>query len=87
MRPAADFSSLISHLITEKVIMDLLRAMLESAVAEHLARVSTMRMAADNARSLLGDLTAECNVASRHSATSALLDIVTGYRAATEGEA
>jgi F0F1-type ATP synthase gamma subunit len=40
-----------------------------------------MRLAADNARRLVNDLTAQCNLARRNAITNSLLEIVAGYEA------
>jgi F0F1-type ATP synthase gamma subunit len=50
-----------------------------SAVAEQLARIAAVRVAADNARRLLERLELESVVAERQAITSDLLELVAGY--------
>jgi F-type H+-transporting ATPase subunit gamma len=85
VKPAGDLPTLLTHLLTEHVLVGLYRAAVESAISEQLARIATMRKAEDNARRLVDDLTAEYNVASQHAATQSLLEIVAGYEAAGGG--
>jgi F-type H+-transporting ATPase subunit gamma len=77
--PPGDRPILLTHLMTEQVLVTLFRAVMESVISEQLARIYTMRLAADNARRLVDDLTAQCNLARRNAITSSLLEIVAGY--------
>jgi F-type H+-transporting ATPase subunit gamma len=79
--PAADTPALVTHLMTEQVLVDLFRSVIGSVISEQLARVYTMRLAADNARRLLDDLTAGCNLMRRNAITDSLLEIIAGYEA------
>jgi F-type H+-transporting ATPase subunit gamma len=79
--PAGDTPILLTHLTTEQVLVGLFRSVMESVISEQLARIYTMRLAADNARRLLDDLTAQCNLARRNAITNSLLEIVAGYEA------
>jgi ATP synthase F1 gamma subunit len=79
--PAGDAPILLTHLVTELVLVGLFRSVMESVISEQLARIYTMRLAADNARRLVSDLTAQCNLARRNAITNSLLEIVAGYEA------
>jgi F0F1-type ATP synthase gamma subunit len=79
--PAGDTPILLTHLMTELVLVGLFRSVMESVISEQLARIYTMRLAGDNARRLANDLTAQCNLARRNAITNSLLEIVAGYEA------
>ena len=79
VKPATDVPNLLVHLISEYVLTELYSAAIESAVSEQLARVAAMRLASDNARKLLDELTTQYNLARQRSVTQSLLEIVTGY--------
>jgi F-type H+-transporting ATPase subunit gamma len=81
VKPGEDVDALFTHLVTERVLIDLYRAVIESAISEELARVSAMRLATDNAEKLLDELTLDANRARQHSETNALLEIISGFRA------
>ncbi len=81
VEPAGDLRGLLTHLLTERLLVELTRVVMESALSEQLARVYTMRLAADNARALVARLTLEHNVARRNAITNALLEVVAGYEA------
>ncbi len=83
--PAGDTSVLVTHLMTEQVLVDLFRSVMESVISEQLARIYTMRLAADNAGRLVEDLTAQCNLARRNAITNSLLEVVAGYEATVRG--
>jgi ATP synthase F1 gamma subunit len=82
VKPAADQPALLTHLLTEYVLVGLYRAAVESAISEQLARSATTRMAVENARRLVDDLTLQCGLARQHAATQSLLEIVAGHQAA-----
>ncbi len=84
IRPASDTENLFTHLSTERVLIDLYQAVIESAISEELARVAAMRLATDNARHLLEQLTLDANRARQASQTNALLEIISGFQAASE---
>jgi F-type H+-transporting ATPase subunit gamma len=79
--PADDTAALVTHLMTEQALVDLFRSVIGSVISEQLARVYTMRLAADNARRLVDELTARCNLVRRSAITNSLLEIVAGYEA------
>ncbi len=84
VKPVGDAASLVVHLLTEYLLIELYRAVVESTISEQLARIATMHRAADNARRLLDELTRDYNLARHHAETNALLEILTGYQATTE---
>lgn len=86
VKPARDAANLYTQLITERVLIDLYRAVIESAISEELARVAAMRLATDNAQHLLQELTLDANRARQVSETNALLEIVSGFEAASAPE-
>jgi len=86
IKPTGDAAALLTHLLTERVLVGLYQAVIDSAVSEQLARMYTMRLAAENARRLVDRLTLEYNMARRNAITAALLEVAAGY-AATPGEA
>ncbi len=79
--PAGDRPLLLTHLMTEQVLVGLYRSVMESVISEQLARIYTMRLAADHARHLVDHLTLQCNLARRNAITNSLLEIVAGYDA------
>jgi F-type H+-transporting ATPase subunit gamma len=81
VKPVGDAPVLMTHLLTEYLLIELYRAIRESVISEQLARVQTMRLAGENARKLLDKLTLEYHLAQSHALTSALLEITTGYEA------
>jgi F-type H+-transporting ATPase subunit gamma len=82
VKPAPDLPALLTHLLTEYVLVGLYRAEVESAISEQLARIVTMRMAVENARRLVDDLTLQYNLTRQHAVTQSLLEIIAGYEAA-----
>ncbi len=86
IKPPGDLTVLITHVLTEALLLDLYRVIIESSVSEQLSRIYSMRLAAENADGLLGELTRNLIVARRHEETSALLEVVSGYQLATETE-
>jgi F-type H+-transporting ATPase subunit gamma len=81
VKPPGDTPALITHLLTESLLIGLYQAVTASVISEQLARIYTMRLAVDNAQKLLDRLTLEHNLALSHAATSALLEIIAGYEA------
>jgi F-type H+-transporting ATPase subunit gamma len=79
IKPAWDAEELLTQMITERVLIDIYHAVVESAVSEELARVAAMRLAVENARHLLEDLTLEANRTLQISETNALLEIIGGF--------
>lgn len=82
VKPASDLPALVRHLLTELVLVDVYGAVLASFVSEQLARISSMRLAVENARRLADSLAGEYSLARRHYITTSLLEIVAGYEAA-----
>jgi F-type H+-transporting ATPase subunit gamma len=81
VKPAGDAPVLMTHLLTEYLLVELYRAVRESVISEQLARVQAMRLAGENARKLLDELTLEYHLAQSHAVTNALLEIIAGYEA------
>ncbi len=84
IRPDFDAPALIQHLLAEHAIAGLYQAVLESLVSEQLARMSAMRLAADNARRLADRLRFDYNLARQREETNSLLELINGYLVATE---
>jgi ATP synthase F1 gamma subunit len=81
VKPAGDAPVLMTHLLTEYLLVELYRAVRESVISEQLARVQAMRLAGENAHKLLDELTLEYHLAQSHAVTNALLEILAGYEA------
>jgi F-type H+-transporting ATPase subunit gamma len=81
VKPAGDAPVLMTHLLTEYLLIELYRAIRESVISEQLARVQTMRLAGEHARQLLDQLTLDYHLAQSHAVTNALLEIIAGYEA------
>jgi F-type H+-transporting ATPase subunit gamma len=72
---------LLAQLIPEYVNVSLYRALLESAASEHGARMTAMRNAAENAESMMDDLTLEMNRVRQSEITQEILEVVAGAEA------
>jgi F-type H+-transporting ATPase subunit gamma len=72
---------LLATLIPEYVNISLYRALLESAASEHGARMTAMRTAAENAESMIDDLTLEMNRVRQAEITQEILEVVSGAEA------
>jgi F-type H+-transporting ATPase subunit gamma len=72
---------LLGRLIPEYVTISVYRALLESAASELGARMTAMRNAAENAESMIGDLTLEMNRARQAEITQEILEVVGGAEA------
>ncbi len=83
IKPAEDVSALVTHLITERVLIDLYEAIILSSTSEELARVAAMKLATDNARKRLDELSVAANQARQFAETNALLEIISGFEAAS----
>ena len=68
----------VKSLIPNVVTLRLYAALLDSAVAEHAARMVAMQVATDNADGLISELTLEYNKCRQQAITNELLDIVSG---------
>lgn len=76
-----DPEELLARLIPEYVTISVYRALLESAASELGARMTAMRNAAENAESMIGDLTLEMNRVRQSEITQEILEVVAGAEA------
>jgi F-type H+-transporting ATPase subunit gamma len=76
-----DAEELLSQLIPEYVNITVYRALLESAASELGARMTAMRNAAENAETMMDDLTLEMNRARQAEITQEILEVVAGAEA------
>ena len=76
-----DAEVLLSQLIPEYVNISVYRALLESAASELGARMTAMRNAAENAETMMDDLTLEMNRARQAEITQEILEVVAGAEA------
>jgi F-type H+-transporting ATPase subunit gamma len=72
---------LLSRLVPDYVNLSVYRALLESAASEHGARMTAMRNAAENATSMIDDLTLEMNRVRQAEITQEILEVVAGAEA------
>jgi len=72
---------LLGRLIPEYVTISVYRALLESAASELGARMTAMRNAAENAETMIGDLTLEMNRVRQAEITQEILEVVSGAEA------
>ena len=72
---------IINELIPKSLKVQFFKAILDSFVAEHGARMTTMHMATDNATELIRELTLEYNKARQASITNEILEVVSGAEA------
>jgi F-type H+-transporting ATPase subunit gamma len=72
---------LLARLIPEYVTISVYRALLESAASELGARMTAMRNAAENAETMMGDLTLEMNRVRQAEITQEILEVVAGAEA------
>ncbi len=72
---------IIEELIPRALKIQFYKALLDSFVAEHGARMTAMHMATDNASGLIKDLTLEYNKARQASITNQILEVVSGAEA------
>jgi len=72
---------LLAQLIPEYVNIMVYRALLESAASEHGARMTAMRNAAENAETMIEDLTLEMNRVRQSEITQEILEVVAGAEA------
>ena len=70
-----------AQLIPEYVNISVYRALLESAASELGARMTAMRNAAENAETMMDDLTLEMNRARQAEITQEILEVVAGAEA------
>ncbi len=76
-----DAEELLARLIPEYVTISVYRALLESAASELGARMTAMRNAAENAESMMDDLTLEMNRVRQAEITQEILEVVAGAEA------
>lgn len=76
-----DPEELLARLIPEYVTISVYRALLESAASELGARMTAMRNAAENAESMIGELTLEMNRVRQAEITQEILEVVAGAEA------
>ena len=76
LEPSAE--ELRCHMIPQVLDLKLFAALLDSAAAEHAARMVAMQAATDNAQDLLAELTLEYNKGRQQKITAEILDIVGG---------
>lgn len=76
---------LFEELLPRHVVTQVYRALLESAAAEHAARMNAMEAATTNARDLIDVLTLKMNRVRQNSITTELIEIVYGAEALQKG--
>ena len=82
--PAGDFivepgnDAFLSQLLPKVITLRLFEALLDSAIAEHSARMLAMQIATDNATDLVAELTLEYNKGRQQAITNEILDIMAG---------
>jgi F-type H+-transporting ATPase subunit gamma len=76
-----DPEELLAELIPEYVTISVYRALLESAASELGARMTAMRNAAENAETMMEDLTLEMNRVRQAEITQEILEVVAGAEA------
>ncbi len=73
-----DPEQILGRLVPDYVEISIFRALLESTASEHGARMTAMRNASDNARTLIDDLTLEMNRARQAEITQEIMEVVAG---------
>jgi F-type H+-transporting ATPase subunit gamma len=76
-----DPEELLPKLFEDYVDLSVYRALLESAASEHGARMTAMRNAAENAQTMIGELTLEMNRVRQAEITQEILEVVAGAEA------
>lgn len=76
-----DVTGIINELIPKSLKIEFYQTILNSWVAEHGARMTSMHMATDNATSLVSELTLQYNKARQASITNQILEVVSGAEA------
>ncbi|MGA1978850.1 MAG: FoF1 ATP synthase subunit gamma, partial [Bacteroidales bacterium] len=72
---------IIRELIPRSLKIQFYKAILDSFVAEHGARMTAMHKATDNATSMIKDLTLQYNKARQAAITNQILEVVNGSEA------
>ncbi len=70
--------TILARLVPDYVEVSIYRALLDSAAAEHGARMSAMRNATDNAKTIIEDLTLAMNRARQAAITQEIAEVVAG---------
>jgi F-type H+-transporting ATPase subunit gamma len=73
-----DPEQILGRLVPDYVEVSIYRALLESTASEHGARMTAMRNASENARTLIEDLTLEMNRARQAEITQEIMEVVAG---------
>ena len=73
-----DPEQILGRLVPDYVEISIYRALLESTASEHGARMTAMRNASENARSLIDQLTLEMNRARQAEITQEIMEVVAG---------
>jgi F-type H+-transporting ATPase subunit gamma len=73
-----DPEQILGRLVPDYVEISIYRALLESTASEHGARMTAMRNASDNAKTLIDDLTLEMNRARQAEITQEIMEVVAG---------
>jgi len=73
-----DPDQILGRLVPDYVEISIYRALLESTASEHGARMTAMRNASDNARTLIDDLVLEMNRARQAEITQEIMEVVAG---------
>jgi F-type H+-transporting ATPase subunit gamma len=73
-----DAEQILGRLVPDYVEVSIYRALLESTASEHGARMTAMRSASDNAKTLIDDLTLEMNRARQAEITQEIMEVVAG---------
>jgi F-type H+-transporting ATPase subunit gamma len=73
-----DPEQILGRLVPDYVEISIYRALLESTASEHGARMTAMRNASENARTLIDDLTLEMNRARQAEITQEIMEVVAG---------
>jgi F-type H+-transporting ATPase subunit gamma len=76
-----DAQTLFDRLLPEHVEIQVFRSLLESAAAEHAARMSAMEAATSNASELIDTLTLRMNRVRQASITTEIIEVVSGAQA------
>jgi len=76
-----DQETIVKDLIPKSLKIQFYKAVLDSFVAEHGARMTSMHKATDNATTMIRDLTLQYNKARQSSITNQILEVVSGAEA------
>jgi F-type H+-transporting ATPase subunit gamma len=76
-----DKESIITELIPKSLKLQFYKAVLDSFVAEHGARMTAMHKATDNATEMIRELTLQYNKARQATITNQILEVVSGAEA------